>query len=62
MEVKQYATKQWIGQPENHRKLKEYKVKIEIENTMVQNILEATEAVLREQYIAIQAYLKKNFK
>ena len=34
----------------------------EKENTMVQNLWDASKAVLRGKYIAIQAYLKKQEK
>ena len=39
--------------------IKKYRETNENENTMIQNLWDATKAVLREEFIAIQSYLKK---
>ena len=49
---------------ETKEEIKKYLETNDNKNTMIQNLWDAAKAVLREQFIAIQSYLKKqeNFK
>ena len=51
-----------MGQQGNQRKIKQYLETNDYENTIIQNIWDATKAVLRRKFIAIQAFLKKEEK
>ena len=58
MEAKQYLlNNQWITE-----EIKKYLEINDSENTMIQNLWDATKAVLRGKFIAIQSYLKKQEK
>ena len=60
MQMKYYATKQVRGQWRNQRGSFFLNFETnENENTVVQNLWDATKVALREKFIAIQAYLKK---
>ena len=60
--VKQHATKnQWVNE-EIKREIKKYLWTNESENTTIQNLWDAIEAVLRAKFIAIQAFLKREEK
>jgi len=52
---------EWVNQ-EIKEEIKKYMETNENENTTVQNLWDAAEVVIREKYIAIQAYLKKQEK
>ena len=55
MEAKQYLlNNQWITE-----EIKKYLEINDSENTMIQNLWDATKAVLRGNFIAIQSYLRK---
>ena len=51
-----------MGQQGNQRKIKQYLETNDYENTIIQNIWDASKAVLRGKFIAIQAFLKKEEK
>ena len=51
-----------MGQPGNREEIKKYMETNENENTTVQILWDATKAVLRGKYIAIQVYLNKQEK
>lgn len=46
----------------SERKFKKYLESNENENTMIQNLWDGAKAVLRGQFTAIQAHLRKQFK
>ena len=52
---------QWVNK-EIKRKIKKYLKKNDNENTSTQNLWDATKAVLRRKFRAIQAFLKKEEK
>ena len=62
MEDKQYVTKNQEITEEFKEEIKKYLETNDNENTMIQNLWEAAKAVLRGNFIAIQAYLKKQEK
>ena len=63
METKKHDTKknQWVKK-EIKMKIKKYLETNDNENTGIQNLLDATKAVLIGKFIAIQAFLKKQEK
>ena len=62
MEIKQYVTKnKWITEGMKEE-IKKYLETNDNENTMVQNLWDTAEAVLRGKFIAIQSYLRKQEK
>ena len=62
METEQHATKkQWVNK-EIKREIKKYLNTNDNENTTNQNLWHAAKAVLREKFIATQAFLKKEEK
>ena len=62
METKQHATKnQWVNE-EIKKEIKKYLKTNDNEDTTIQNLLEATKAVFRGKFRAIQAFLKKEEK
>ena len=63
MAAKQYATKQQMNNWRKSKgKLKKKRETNENKSTMVQNVWDATKAVLRGKFIGIQSYLKKQEK
>ena len=61
MEAKNYAiNNQWVT--EEIRGNKKYLETNENGNRMIQNLWDAAKAVIREKFIAIQAYLRKQEK
>ena len=58
METKQHATKKPMGQLGNQLGKKYLKTN-DNEDTTTQNLWDATKAVLRGKFIAIQSFLKK---
>ena len=50
--------KQWITE-EIKEEIKKYLETNENESTMIRNLWDAAKAVLREKYIAIKSYLRK---
>ena len=62
MEVKNMVlNNEWVNQ-EIKEEIKKYMETNGNENTMVQNLWDATKMVLRGKFIAIQAYIKKQEK
>ena len=62
METKQHATKnQWVND-EIKKEIKKYLKINDNEDTTTQNVWQATKAVLRGIFIAIQSFLKKEEK
>ena len=63
METKQHATKkmQWVNE-EIKKEIKKYLEANGNEDTTTQNLWDATKAVLRGKFIAIQAFPKKRRK
>ena len=62
METKQHATKnQWVNE-EIKKEIKKYLETNDNIDTSTQNLWHATKAVLREKFIAIQGFLKKEEK
>ena len=61
MDAKQYATKTKTSLKKSKRKFKKYLETNDNKNTP-QNLWDAAKAVLREKFIAIQSYLKKQEK
>ena len=62
MEPKQHATKnQWVNE-EIKKEIKKYLKTNDNEDTTTQNLWDASKAVLRGKFIAIQAFLKKEEK
>ena len=59
METKQHATKKPMVNEEIKREIKKYLKTNDNENTTIQNLWDATKAVLRGKFITIQAFLKK---
>ena len=63
METKQHAIKKTNGSMrKSKRKLKKYLEINNNEDTIIQNPWDATKAVLREKFIGIQAFFKKEEK
>ena len=63
MESKQHGTKknQWVNE-EIKMEIKKYLETNDNEDMTIQNLWDATKAVLRGKFIAIQAFLKKRRK
>ena len=62
MKTKQHALKnQWVNE-EIKKEIKKYLKTNDNEDTTIQNLWDATKAVLRGKFIAIQAFLKKEEK
>ena len=57
METKKHATKKTMGQWGNQKEIKKILWK-----QLIQNLWDATKAILRGKFIAIQAFLKKEEK
>ena len=53
--------KQWVKE-EIKKEIKKYLEKNVNENTAIQNLCDATKEVLKETFIAVQAFLKKKKK
>ena len=62
METKQHATKKPMGQWENQKEIKKILDTNDNEDRNIQNLRDATKALLRRKFIAIQAFLKKKKK
>ena len=62
MQAKQYATKQQMDHWRNQRVNKKYLETNENKSTVTQNLWDATKAILRRKFIAIQSYLRKQEK
>ena len=63
METKQHATKkQWVNEEIKKEMKKKYLKTNDNEDTISQNLWDATKAVLRGKSIAIQAFFKKEEK
>ena len=63
METKQHATKKTNGSMRKSKgKLKKYLKTNDNDNTTIQNLWDATKAVLRRKFIVIKAFLKKEEK
>jgi len=55
MKAKQHDTTEWVNQ-ETNEEIKKYVEKNKNENTTFQNLWDVAKVVLREAFIAIQAY------
>ena len=62
MKTKQHATKKRVGNNEIKEDIRKYLETNDNENTTLQNLWDAAKAVLRGNFIAIQAFLKKQEK
>ena len=58
MEVKEYPTKEVLGNQEIKDEIIKYMEINKSKNTIFQNLWDAAKAIIRGTFIAIQAYLK----
>ena len=62
VKIKQHATKKWLDQRRNNRRDQKIHKTSENDNTTYQNFGDEAKALIRGNFVSLQAYLKKKRK